>query len=168
MAQRSDLTAQTFLFADLSGFTALTEAHGDEQAADLVGGFCVAVRQLLTAHQTQEVKTILPGVAANEVKKGNPVGSIGFPFVVRIPLLAIHADPARIRPAGKLGESPALDQLAKVDLLYLGRANGTIVVYDATAHRTLYIPDSSVVLEIIDCPYDSIGRRPCKYGFLFR
>ena len=40
MAQRSDLTAQTFLFADLSGFTALTEAHGDEQAADLVGGFC--------------------------------------------------------------------------------------------------------------------------------
>jgi class 3 adenylate cyclase len=58
MAQRSDLTAQTFLFADLSGFTALTEAHGDEQAADLVGGFCVAVRQLLAAHQAQEVKTI--------------------------------------------------------------------------------------------------------------
>ena len=58
MAQRSDLTAQTFLFADLSGFTALTEAHGDEQAADLVGGFCVAVRQLLGGHQAQEVKTI--------------------------------------------------------------------------------------------------------------
>jgi adenylate cyclase len=50
MAQRSDLKAQTFLFADLSGFTALTEAHGDEQAADLVGEFCVAVRQLLAAH----------------------------------------------------------------------------------------------------------------------
>jgi adenylate cyclase len=49
---------QTFLFADLSGFTALTEAHGDEQAADLVDGFCVAVRQLLAAHQAQEVKTI--------------------------------------------------------------------------------------------------------------
>lgn len=49
---------QTFLFADLSGFTALTEAHGDEQAADLVGGFCVAVRRLLAAHHAQEVKTI--------------------------------------------------------------------------------------------------------------
>ena len=49
---------QTFLFADLSGFTALTEAHGDEEAAHLVGGFCVAVRQLLAAHQAQEVKTI--------------------------------------------------------------------------------------------------------------
>jgi adenylate cyclase len=58
MAQRSDLKAQTFLFADLSGFTALTEAHGDEQAADLVGEFCVAVRQLLAAHQAQELKTI--------------------------------------------------------------------------------------------------------------
>jgi adenylate cyclase len=58
MAQRSESAAQTFLFADLSGFTALTEAHGDEQAADLVGGFCGAVRRLLAAHQAQEVKTI--------------------------------------------------------------------------------------------------------------
>ena len=30
MAQQSELAVQTFLFADLSGFTALTEAHGDE------------------------------------------------------------------------------------------------------------------------------------------
>ena len=58
MAQRSESVAQTFLFADLSGFTALTEAHGDEQAADLVGGFCVVVRRLLAAHQAKEVKTI--------------------------------------------------------------------------------------------------------------
>jgi class 3 adenylate cyclase len=29
----------TFLFADLAGFTALTEAHGDEQAADLAHEF---------------------------------------------------------------------------------------------------------------------------------
>ena len=57
MAQRSEPAAQTFLFADLSGFTALTDAHGDEQAADLVGGFCVAVRQLLAEHQACEVKT---------------------------------------------------------------------------------------------------------------
>jgi class 3 adenylate cyclase len=35
MAQRSEPAVQTFLFADLSGFTALTEAHGDEQAAAL-------------------------------------------------------------------------------------------------------------------------------------
>jgi adenylate cyclase len=58
MAQRSELAVQTFLFADLSGFTALTEVHGDEQAADLAGGFCAAVRRLLADHQAHEVKTI--------------------------------------------------------------------------------------------------------------
>ena len=47
----------TFLFADLAGFTALTEVHGDEEAANLVGEFCTAVRELLPA-RAQEVKTI--------------------------------------------------------------------------------------------------------------
>jgi adenylate cyclase len=58
MAQRSEPAVQTFLFADRSGFSALTEAHGDEEAADLVGGFCGAVRRLLAAHHAQEVKSI--------------------------------------------------------------------------------------------------------------
>ena len=40
-------TAATFLFADLAGFTALTEAHGDEEAADLVGAFCSEVRHVV-------------------------------------------------------------------------------------------------------------------------
>ena len=40
-AEWSDRSGQshTFAFADLAGFTALTEAHGDEQAADLAGEF---------------------------------------------------------------------------------------------------------------------------------
>jgi adenylate cyclase len=37
-------SAATFVFADIAGFTALTEAHGDEQAASLVADFCAAVR----------------------------------------------------------------------------------------------------------------------------
>lgn len=48
----------TFLFADLSGYTALTEVHGDEQAADLVEEFCRVVRELLATHDAHEVKTI--------------------------------------------------------------------------------------------------------------
>ncbi|MHB8659390.1 MAG: adenylate/guanylate cyclase domain-containing protein [Solirubrobacteraceae bacterium] len=48
----------TFLFADLAGFTALTEAHGDEFAADAVGDFCAGVRSLLGAYDAEEVKTI--------------------------------------------------------------------------------------------------------------
>lgn len=33
-------TDATFLFADLAGYTALTEAHGDEAAADIATDFC--------------------------------------------------------------------------------------------------------------------------------
>ena len=47
-----------FLFADLSGYTALTEVHGDEEAADLVLGFADEVRGLLPDYGAEEVKTI--------------------------------------------------------------------------------------------------------------
>jgi adenylate cyclase len=50
--------AHSFLFADLAGFTALTEAHGDERAADLVGEFCERARSLLPAYGGEEVKLI--------------------------------------------------------------------------------------------------------------
>ena len=50
--------AQTFLFADLAGYTALTEAHGDERAAELAGDFFSCVRDLLDDHAAHEVKTI--------------------------------------------------------------------------------------------------------------
>ena len=37
----------TFVFADLAGFTALTEAHGDERAADIALEFCAELNRLL-------------------------------------------------------------------------------------------------------------------------
>ena len=48
----------TFLFADIAGFTALIEAHGDEQAAWLVGEFCRAVQAELPASGGTQVKSI--------------------------------------------------------------------------------------------------------------
>ena len=48
----------TFIFADLAGFTALTEAHGDEEAAELVARFCREVRALLPDHEAHEVKAL--------------------------------------------------------------------------------------------------------------
>jgi adenylate cyclase len=48
----------TFLFADIAGFTALTEAHGDEEAADLVADFCRVVRAELPTYGGEHVKTI--------------------------------------------------------------------------------------------------------------
>jgi adenylate cyclase len=47
----------TFVFADIAGFTALTEAHGDEEAATLVAEFCEAIRAELPAGG-EHVKTI--------------------------------------------------------------------------------------------------------------
>ena len=49
---------QTFVFADLAGFTALTEAMGDEDAADLAERFSDAVRDRLPSHRAAAVKAI--------------------------------------------------------------------------------------------------------------
>ena len=48
----------TFLFADLAGYTALTEAHGDERAADIAADFHGEVRAVLALHDADEVKSI--------------------------------------------------------------------------------------------------------------
>ena len=47
----------TFLFADMAGFTALTEAHGDDHAADAAADFCARVRQF-AGPDLEIVKTI--------------------------------------------------------------------------------------------------------------
>ena len=49
---------QTFVFADLAGYTALTAAHGDEEAADAAAAFFAAVRELLADHNAEEIKAI--------------------------------------------------------------------------------------------------------------
>jgi adenylate cyclase len=48
----------TFLFADLAGYTAMTEAHGDEMAADAVTEFCRDVRELLPEFEAEQIKSI--------------------------------------------------------------------------------------------------------------
>jgi adenylate cyclase len=48
----------SFMFADIAGFTALTEAHGDEEAVALIGRFSDAVAAELPAVGGEHVKTI--------------------------------------------------------------------------------------------------------------
>ncbi len=48
----------TFVFADLSGYTALTEAHGDDAAADTVEQFCAFACERLDARGAERVKGI--------------------------------------------------------------------------------------------------------------
>ncbi len=60
---------QTFLFADLAGFTALTEAHGDERAADIAADFYAEVREVLDRHDAEELKRIGDAVM---IRAGDP------------------------------------------------------------------------------------------------
>jgi adenylate cyclase len=48
----------TFLFLDMAGFTALTEAHGDEAAADLIGRF-----QAVVGESARDCATVVDSVA---------------------------------------------------------------------------------------------------------
>jgi len=50
--------AATFLFADIAGFTALTEAHGDEHAVQLVEEFANVVRAELPPVEGEYVKAV--------------------------------------------------------------------------------------------------------------
>ena len=52
------VTMHTFLFSDLAGFTALTEAHGDESAAELAQAFCREVGDLVPVGRGELVKQI--------------------------------------------------------------------------------------------------------------
>ena len=58
MSDRAATVAATFLFADIAGFTALTEVHGDEEAARVVAEFCDAVARELDDFGATHVKTI--------------------------------------------------------------------------------------------------------------
>jgi adenylate cyclase len=52
------MSEATFVFADLAGFTALTEAHGDQEAVALVEEFAETVTGELPAIAGEHVKTI--------------------------------------------------------------------------------------------------------------
>lgn len=91
-ADPAALPRHTFLFADLAGFTALTEAHGDERATDVAVGFFDEVAKLLPDHRAQRVKTIgdalmVRGEDAGEcvclaLRIANEIGAQhGFPMV---------------------------------------------------------------------------------------
>ena len=54
----NDQPSQTFLFADLAGYTALTEVMGDEEAARVIDGYCSSVRRHLSEYDAHQVKSI--------------------------------------------------------------------------------------------------------------
>jgi adenylate cyclase len=98
---RASLAQHTFLFADLVGFTALTDAEGDDRAADVALGFYERVRGLLPRYRAEELKTLGDGLAlrCDEAASGialgvrivEDLGSVpGFPPV----RVGVHTGPA--------------------------------------------------------------------------
>lgn len=55
---RKQADQSAFLFADLVGFTAYTEAHGDQAAADIAAAFCDRVCDINRGHEADDVKTL--------------------------------------------------------------------------------------------------------------
>jgi adenylate cyclase len=106
----AEARVHTFLFADLAGFTALTEAHGDEEAADLAADFFECVRELLPAHDAEEVKTIGDAVMIHCKRPGAAV-ELGLRIVdeirkrSRFPIVRVgmHTGPATQRGADWFG-----------------------------------------------------------------
>jgi hypothetical protein len=98
------------------------------------------------------------GDAAEHVQAGNPVAPAQLPSIPELPfpvpplpVLAIHADPATVEPAGKPSDSPSVARLRNRRLLYLGQSGGTVVLYDAAVDRAVYVPGSSIILHVAAC-----------------
>jgi adenylate cyclase len=73
----------TFLFTDLVGFTSLTEANGDDSAAELALDFYERVRRLLPAEGVDEVKTIGDAIMLRADDPGEAI-SLGLRIVAAL------------------------------------------------------------------------------------
>ena len=80
----------TFVFADIAGFTALTEAHGDDDAADLAVDFAQRVRDRLAADGGEVVKTIGDAVM---IRMDTPASAITLGLEIVEGLMAGHGEP---------------------------------------------------------------------------
>ena len=128
------VASPTFLFADLAGFTALTEAHGDTEAADLAERFCSSVESILPESGAQAVKSIGDAVMVRVEDAGAAVhvglriarevgAQPGLPSV----RVGMHTGAAVERDGDWFGA--AVNTAARVSALARG---GEVLVTDAT------------------------------------
>jgi adenylate cyclase len=137
----------TFVFADIAGFTALTEAHGDEDAAALVADFSRSVRAELPSSGGSEVKTIGDAVM---LAIPEPAGAILLGLRITHELMRGHGAPA-VRVG--LHHGPAIERDgdyfgAAVNLAarVSGEASGGEVLL--TAHTAALAPEVDGVLYV--------------------
>ena len=129
----SEQQGGTFVFADIAGYTALTEAHGDADAADIAAAFCGEISAIARTCGGEIIKTIGDAVmlrhddpaeavrlglaAAHDVMSGH-----GFPAV----RVGMHHGPALERDGDWFGATVNL--AARVAAIAGG---GEVLVTDA-------------------------------------
>lgn len=81
----------TFVFADIAGFTALTEAHGDDEAAELAELFATRVGAAVPGADAELVKTIGDAVL---VRAPGAAAAVELGVSIACELMADHGFPA--------------------------------------------------------------------------
>jgi len=145
----------TFLFADIAGFTALTEAHGDEEAAELVTDFCGAVRADLPEYGGEQVKTIGDAVM---VRVPDPSQAVLLGLHIAHDVMQGHGAPA-VRVG--LHHGPAIER----ERDYFGAAVNLAarVSAAATAGEVLLTAQTAELAPSIDgVLYESRGRQTLR------
>jgi adenylate cyclase len=66
--------AHTFMFADISGYSRLTELDGDEAAAEIALSFLAKASSLAPSHQAEVIKCLGDGVMVHARDAGQTVG----------------------------------------------------------------------------------------------
>ena len=135
---------QTFVFADLAGFTALTEVHGDERAADLVSRFCREVGAMLP-EDSEQVKSIgdavlvrVPDAAAAVTLGIRIVEEVGGRHEFPVVRVGMHTGPAVERDGDWFGST--VNVAARVASAAQG---GEVLVTDETKACAVGLDDVS-------------------------
>jgi adenylate cyclase len=142
----------TFLFADIAGFTALTEAHGDEHAVQLVEEFASAVQAELPRVDGEYVKTVGDALM---LRVPDPAAAVHLALWITRDAMSGHQAPS-VRVGGNHGSAiersgdyfgTTINVAARVSALAAG---GEVLV---TGQMAALAPDLEGVL------YESRGRR---------
>ena len=145
----------TFLFADIAGFTALTEAHGDERAVQLVEEFATVVQAELPSVGGEYVKAVGDALM---LRVPDPADAIRLGLWITRNAMGGHHAPS-VRVGGNHGSAiersgdyfgTTINVAARVSALAAG---GELLITGATAALA---PDLEGVL------YESRGRQALR------
>lgn len=155
MTSRTAGGEATFLFADIAGFTALTEAHGDEDAAELAADFCRDVRRILPDYGGEHVKNIGDALM---LRIPEPAAAVRLGLCITHEVMRAHGSPS-VRVG--LHHGPAVvrgDDYFGAAVNLAARVSG-----EASANDVLMTAATAALAgDIAGVAYESRGRRPLR------